>query len=150
MLTILFIFSSALWTDAGQSKENEQIEYVSILQLVVTPERFDGKLVWVIGYLSLNKERNELYIGPADEANGILENGVSVMRTRQLDEKRDELNLKYVKIVGRFKLNSQSKTRFGHFTNGDLAEIQSCELWSDPEHPFKDRVKLIPGVSPDR
>ena len=53
-----FCFHASNW--CGPIKTPEQPEYASMLQLVVTPERFDGKLVSVIGFLYLGKEADEL------------------------------------------------------------------------------------------
>ena len=138
LLSIILICCAVAGTDAAISRENEQPEYVSIVQLVATPERFDGKLLVVTGFLSLGTEADELYISSSDEANGILENGISIVRTQEIQQKRAELNQKYVRVAGRFKLNNRLKARF---TSGGFAEVESCQFWSDPQHPIREKLK---------
>lgn len=82
------------------------------------------------------------HITSSDEANRILENGISLVRTAQIQAEKDLLNMKYVKVVGRFHSNNRLKARF---TSGGFSEIDSCELWSDPEHP-RARMKLAPRL----
>jgi len=145
-LLVIVVVSLTFSSDGAQFTARDQPEYVSMLQLVVTPERFDGRLVVVTGFLSLGKEADELYVTQSDERNGILENGVSIVRSAEMRDKKAILDHKYVRVAGRFKLNNRLKARF---TSGGFEEVQSCQLWSDPEHPVRDRLKHMPGVDPN-
>ena len=57
----LLVFLCASGTDLA-SPQIQGVEQVSILQLIVTPERYDTKKVQVEGFLHLEFEGNALYL----------------------------------------------------------------------------------------
>lgn len=54
-LLVIVVVSLTFSSGGAQFAAKDQPEYVSMLQLVVTPERFDGRLVVVTGFLSLGR-----------------------------------------------------------------------------------------------
>jgi uncharacterized membrane protein YcgQ (UPF0703/DUF1980 family) len=113
--------------------------HVSILQLIATPEKFNGKRVIVTGFLYLGEESDELFVHREDEKNVILDNGIAILETAEMRKKKAELNLKYVRIEGRFK----AWEREGHGFAGGVLEVERCQLWSDPDKPMKDELKRL-------
>src|SRR5947208_9935806 len=69
----MILLSLAVASEAQVSTKAEPL-YVSMLQLISTPEKFDGKLVSVIGYLRFELHGNLLFVHREDEENGILSN----------------------------------------------------------------------------
>lgn len=135
---LLFVVSSAL-TCVSEANQNSPL-VVSIIQLIATPERFDGKIVSVIGYLRLDHEGHLLYLRREDYENVILENSLWIDSPRELMEQREKLEFKYVKIVGTFRAGHAKRNMF---SAGGFTQLQSFGLWSDPDHPLEGKIKSM-------
>ena len=61
--------------------EAEKPVHVTLVRLIANPEKFDGKLVRVIGFLRLEFEGNVLYLHREDYENAILGDGIWVDAT---------------------------------------------------------------------
>src|SRR5437660_10122960 len=75
---------------------------VTLVQLIANPDRFDGKLIRVIGFLRLEFEGNVLYLHREDYENAILGDGIWVDVTPSMEKQRATLNMKYVLLEGIF------------------------------------------------
>jgi hypothetical protein len=139
----IWLISLSLLDMAGQSlkAKSEDIVHASMYELVASPGKFDGRRIVVTGFLFLGSRSTELFVHQEDEKHEILENGISVIRIKQMQDKKAELNFKYVRITGTFKIRDSG---IPPFTGGVLTDIESCMLWSDPEHPLHDRLKELP------
>ncbi|MGH9708899.1 MAG: hypothetical protein ACRD5R_19300 [Candidatus Acidiferrales bacterium] len=105
--------------------------YMGISPLLATPERFNGHLVCVIGYLSVSNEGDMLYMHRDDYENQILTNAVKLHLKTDAARMAKELALNYVRVVGVF-----ASKGVGHgIPDGTLSDISSVSLWSDPKHP---------------
>lgn len=104
-------------------------EAVSMVQLIATPEKFDGKVVFVSGFLRLEFEGNCLYLHKEDYQHAITKNAVWVVRNAVINAKGDTLNMHYVLVAGTF--NARSK---GHrdLNSGSLTNITAASLWPRP------------------
>jgi hypothetical protein len=140
------LLTPCLLAAAVLAQESSQPVKVSLVQLIATPEKFDGKLVSVQGFLDMDREGDLLYLHQSDSENVILSNAIWVRRTEQMGKDKAKLNMKYVKVTGAFRLGF--KEQLGNPSNG-IPEVQSVELWSDPAHPVSQRIRQIPGVSPN-
>jgi hypothetical protein len=113
---------------------------VSVIQLIATPEKFDGKLISVIGFLRLEHEGYLLYLGKEDYDNVVLANALWVDATEEMGQNRVKLELKYVKIVGTFRARHEKRNLF---SPGGITDIKNCQFWSDPAHPLEGRIKSM-------
>ena len=104
----------------------EESELISIIQLIVTPEKFDGKRVAVMGFLRLEFEGTAIYIHQDDYEHGIVKNGVWVSPLNGMCEKPKNLDQKYVLLEGRFDANKNG--HMGLFS-GSIVEITRCKSW---------------------
>lgn len=111
---------------------------VSIIQLIATPERFDGKLVSVTGFLRLEHEAYLLYLNKNDYENVLIENALWVDATEEMGKDKKNLELKYVRIIGTFRSGHEKRNLY---SPGGITEIQQCQFWSDPSNPLEDRIK---------
>jgi hypothetical protein len=111
---------------------------VSILQLIATPEKFDGKPVAVIGFLGLDNEADLIYLSKEDYENVVLMNAIWVDKTEDMRKNSEHLNLKYVRIEGTFQ--SDHEKRDG-LSIGGIKDIKTCTFHSDPAHPLIERIK---------
>lgn len=100
----------------------EDINEVSIINLISTPEKYDGKLVSVKGFLIVAFENTVLFLHKEDLENGISKNGiwVNILRT-DLNNLKLECDYKYARIVGTF--NARSKGHMGAYS-GSIVNIQ--------------------------
>ena len=144
VVTLLLIAASVLpcCNATTQTNSDSDQSYVSLVQLITTPERFSGKRVVVTGFLELGHEQNLLYLHEQDSAHGILENAVLVNTSGQMRKDKDQLNMKYVRIVGFFRIADRRRSPFN---SGTLGNIESCQFWSDPAHPMSERIKEMMG-----
>lgn len=101
---------------------------VSVIQLIATPERFDGKQVVVIGYLKLG-EWPSLALHEVDVTHSILANTIDIDPTSEMMAHHASLTGKYVEVVGIFRMGPR---------HGRITSIKNCKVWSDPAHPFSE------------
>jgi hypothetical protein len=99
---------------------------VSMIALIATPEKFDGKTVMVVGFLRLEFEGNCLYMHKDDYEHGIMKNGLWVFRNSVINAKSEALNMHYVLIVGTFE--AKQKGHMGLFS-GSLINITAATPW---------------------
>jgi hypothetical protein len=142
LISLVVVSSLCLRTTTGQTRPVQQPMHVSVLQLITTPDKFDGQVISVIGFLSLSREQDVLYAHQEDATHLILDNGVVVDRTEQLGRDKKSLDRKYVQIVGLFRGGGKRTMPFV----GTISSVSHCELWSDPDQPITRRLREIPGV----
>ncbi len=111
---------------------------VSIIQLIATPEKFDGKQVSVIGFLRLEHEAYLIYLSKQDYDNVVLTNALWVDANEDMGRNREKLELKYVRMVGTFRAGHEKRNLF---SPGGISDIKSCTFWSDPAQPLENRIK---------
>lgn len=114
LLVIFFSIGMVVGARAAEVRD------ISVIQLIATPERFDGQRVRVIGYLRLEFEGNALYLHREDYENRIWKNGVAMDLTDAQLNKAAKINNGYVMVEGTF-----SASRKGHLElfQGSLHDI---------------------------
>jgi hypothetical protein len=135
-----FVAFAILALSLSGSAQHDQTapQIVSMVQLLSSPERYDGKTVVVFGFLTIGQEDNNLYLGKGDYDNVLLANSIWVDVSREMLARSAELNLKYVRIVGVFRLGNA-----GHhgIAVGGLGSISDCRFWSAPDHPLSEKFR---------
>jgi hypothetical protein len=103
-------------------------ESVSILQLIATPEKYDGKEVLVVGFLQLQHEGTILYLHEDDWKHHINKNGLWIMYKVGINAKPEALNMKYVIVKGTFDANNK-----GHMSleSGAITNVTLIDTWPD-------------------
>ena len=101
---------------------------VSIVNLIATPEKYDGKKIQIIGYLHLEFEGDGIYLHKDDFTNAITANGQWVNFSEKLIKKKNikDYSDNYVIILGTF--NKDSKGHMGLF-NGTMDDIVRLDFW---------------------
>ena len=118
---------------------------MSLVQLLATPEKYEGKQIRVIGFLVFGFEGDSLWLHREDYENGIDGNGVRVERTQEMARALDKLNRNYVEIVGLFQEEPMAS---GPGSVGHIVAVQKCDLWSQPAHPRAQRFREMQGEQP--
>src|ERR1700730_4548383 len=102
-----------------------------MIQVIASPEKFDGKPISMIGFLSLEPEGEMLYLSYSDYSNGISENGLWIRPNAELTKDSEKLDMNYVRVVGIF-----SSKHIGYaLTSGGLIQVSSCSFWSELKNP---------------
>ena len=112
----------------------EQPINVTLVQLIANPEKFDGKLIRVIGFLEIEFEGNVLYLHREDYENALLGNGIWVDVTPEMTKNSKSLSKNYVLLEGVFSARER-----GHLDmwSGSLKNIRRAELWRAGDHAGK-------------
>lgn len=105
---------------------------ITLVQLIANPEKFDGKLIRVIGFLRLEFEGNVLYLHREDYENAILGDGIWVDVTPEITKQSKALNMNYVLLEGVF--SSSDRGHMGMWS-GAIKKIRRAELWSNVKRP---------------
>ena len=123
-------------TPKGSETEKKQdipfdefdISDISLIRLIATPEKYDGKQVRVIGYLNLEFEGNAIYLHKEDYSKALSTNGFSVDFTKKIVDKKNlyNYNKSYVLIIGTFDMND--KGHMGLF-GGKIKNITRLDSW---------------------
>jgi hypothetical protein len=118
---ILFVLAACRSAYAGESRD------VSIIQLIATPEQFNGQEVRFIGFLHLEFEGDAVYLHRDDYENSILRNSVAIELSGSERHAWRKLNNHYVVIEGRF-----SSVAKGHLSarSGSVQHITRLSNWS--------------------
>jgi hypothetical protein len=83
-------------------------EKISLIQLIANPEKYDGKVIEVKGFLSLEFEGNALYLQKDDYEYFNRKNGVSILASISPEEKKN-CHLKFVTVIGKFYIKLYNK-----------------------------------------
>lgn len=124
MIARLLMMFLLLTSSLGHAND---IQDVSLIQLIANPEQFNGKDVCVIGFLHLEFEGDAVYSHRDDYEYSILKNSVSINLSESQIHSWRKLSGGYVIIQGRF--NSVEQGHFGA-RSGSLQNITRLGNWS--------------------
>lgn len=124
LLMLLLLLASVI--GATGDTPTSMPEEVSLMQLIATPERYDGKQVQVVGFLRLEFEGNGLYLHEEDYKHSITKNSLWIVRNPRIDMRSKALDMHYVMLIGTF-----TASRKGHMNlfSGSLTDITAATPW---------------------
>lgn len=117
----------------------QQPNLVSLIQIIASPEKFDGRLVTAQGLLVLGEhpefvgQQPILYVHDEDARNQLFANAVWITPSDQMRHDREKIDRMYVTITGLFHASHSDSD---HFVPGTITQIQTCTVQSDPNHPI--------------
>ncbi len=85
-LTIL-LFITLFGVATPSEAREEMAKYVSIINLITTPEKYHNKKVLIEGYAQLDFENNALYLSREDAEYGATKNGILLLYDESEKEK---------------------------------------------------------------
>jgi hypothetical protein len=100
-VAITCLFIAALRLDVGAEQKKHPIS-VSLIQLLATPERYEGRRVRVIGYCHLAFEEQALYLHKEDADTFNERNGVWLGLDDATATKVEALHQQFVLVEGTF------------------------------------------------
>ena len=121
---------AALTTESINSFEStvdQNVNEVSLIELIGNPEKYDGKHVRLIVFLCLEFEGDALYLHREDYDHGITRNGIWFNRPKDLSKKQVEaVDQRYVLCEGIFVA-----AQHGHMGlfSGELTKVNRLEPW---------------------
>jgi hypothetical protein len=107
---------------------------VSMIQLIATPEKFNGKIVRVFGYLHLEFEGDGLYLHKDDEREGLTRNGIWFDRSPEVEATPKRFTDHYVLVEGRF--DAQGHGHMGLWS-GTITGITRVMTWPPKPQPLQ-------------
>lgn len=114
--------------EVGDSGSSQQPLSVSLLQLIATPDAFDGKYVRVHGFVRIEHEETAIYLHREDAEHMLTKNGLWLAANDVATEGSKEAQVKdrYALIEGRFVANKK-----GHRSlwSGSVEDISRMEPW---------------------
>ena len=109
----------------SESKSDEPI-FVSIIQLIANPEKYDGKIVSIIGFVNMEFEGNAVYLHSEDWQNILYSNSLWLEIPKDIEKDKDKYNHRYVVIVGKF--NAKKHGHMGLWS-GEIENIEHFKVW---------------------
>ena len=110
---------------------------VSLIELLARPDKFDGKLVRVQGFLRIGHEPRHgveviLYLHEEDARNLLGSNAILVIPSKEMLTDEEKIDRMYVMLTGSFHAVHANKELHA----GVIKEIRSCMVWSNPTRPI--------------
>jgi hypothetical protein len=99
---------------------------ISLINLIATPERFDGKMVSVVGFLAVESEDARLYLSQEDYRRNIMGNGIFIEVNKEVDRDIEQKDLHYVGLVGVFKQKGLPLHFPGGAGDAGITDIRQC------------------------
>jgi hypothetical protein len=137
VLQSLFLIFAAVFVTSPAQPAESPVD-VSLVRVIANPERFDGKLVSLIGFLRIEPEGTALYLSSEDYQHQVFGNALRVELNEQLRQDREELDMNYVHIVGVFDARHLGQMPF---PSGSITNVSKWHLWSELDHPRAQKYK---------
>jgi hypothetical protein len=120
---------------------------VSLVQLIANPKDYDGKVVRVTGFVTIEFEGNAVYLHQEDFKHNITKNGLWIDVPDDMLKRYAEFDKKYVVLEGTF-----SATMKGHlgFWSGSIHNITGFRAFperKDNKQNEKDAAKQNAGAN---
>jgi hypothetical protein len=138
-MTRFLMASAMMWSLAlaVSAPSSPEVPYVSLIQIIATPEKFDGKRLVVFGLMDFEREADLLFPSKDKYDNVILTDTLWIEPTEEMGKSKSMLNLKYVRIDGVFHAGPRGRFRFAV---GGIDNIHSCTPWSNPNNPGRENL----------
>ena len=119
-LLVFVIGVACAASPADDLKKRKDEKYLSLIQLIADPDKYNGEYVSIGGYLALSREiENSLYIDENSYRHG-MPNSIAIDFEESLPEIRQrarELDQGYIIVAGRFKAGATA------LSLGELKEV---------------------------
>jgi hypothetical protein len=126
VLMAMLVAGTAGATAVSCLAASQSAESVSMVQLIATPEKFDGKAIQVVGFLRLEFEGNALYLHREDYDHGIYRNALWIEFPH--DQDGDKVNGRYVFVQGTFRAKLHGHMDLFSGTISDAASLFAPHL----------------------
>ena len=97
---------------------------VSLVQLIASPEKYNGRRVMLIGVLALDNEGDAVYLSHEDYSHAMRYNRVRIERNKAVSTDCGQADGSYVVVAGEFEAPGLTEDSTGRIKN-----ISRCSLW---------------------
>lgn len=111
----------------------------SIIELIANPDKFDGKVVRIIGVINIDFESNAIYLTKEHWANSVTTNGVWLTIDKNLADKRKWGNGRYFLVEGVFHAEDKGHMGLWRGAISDIAVMELHEIISKGENADSER-----------
>jgi hypothetical protein len=125
-ISALGLFGCALLAAFLAAQNSQDPTGISLIQLISNPDRYDGKVVRLEGFLRLEFEGNALYLHQEDDDYMLTKNAICVDASPDMIKSRDNLDKKYVLLEGTF--DAKDHGHMGLFS-GSLHKIKRADAF---------------------
>ena len=105
----------------SNDRASQTIEFVSMIDLIAAPSKYNGKRIRVTGVLSVEFEDNALYFHKDDYTFGVPENAFWLELHDPINDDWKSLQSKYVLVIGTFSTEHQNIFR------GEIKNIEAIK-----------------------
>ena len=128
--------------------DESPVTTTSLVKLIATPDKFDGRRIIVMGFMNVEFEGNAVYLHKDDFENNLFSNGLWIDLTEQQKREIDSLNLNknYVLLEGTF--NASGNGHFGLWS-GEINEITGITKQQGGKPPIRN-IKFVPPKVTDK
>jgi hypothetical protein len=110
---------------------DQNVQQVSVLQLIANPQAYEGRKVRLVGFLDLEFEGDALYLHREDFEHNIDENALWIDVPKEMTkEQMQVVNKQYVICEGIFKASGHG--HMGVFS-GEIADVTRLQVWPSRE-----------------
>ena len=104
-------------------QSHAEIADVSLIRLLASPDRYEGKLVRVSGFVRLQFEGNAIYLHQEDFQHHLTSNGLWLGDVKCVGRGGKDVKSGYAIVEGKFTATSR-----GHMNlwSGELSDVQRC------------------------
>ncbi|MFC2042688.1 hypothetical protein ACFLUA_00860 [Chloroflexota bacterium] len=134
VMMICVVSALVLGLSCASGTASTEVESVSLMQLIVNPELYHGKLVRVIGVSRIEFEGDSIWFTKEHYEHRIYKNSLWIVpdyiALQATPQELEEFNGKYVLMEGIFNKNDH-----GHMglNSGTLEKITRFQLWEKEE-----------------
>ncbi|MFT3756844.1 MAG: hypothetical protein QM769_13060 [Pseudoxanthomonas sp.] len=116
------VAATILLATVSHAQDREQSERVSLIQLISNPDRYEGKLVHIDGFVHINFEDNAIWLHKDDFDNSINSNSLWINVNRCVGWDGKPMS-GYASVLGRF--SSQHRGHMGLWP-GVINQVGEC------------------------
>jgi hypothetical protein len=109
-----------------RSSDGSRTTSVDMVALIAAPERYEGKIIRTVGFMSIEFEGDALYLHEEDYRYGLTKNSFALRLSESQRKQFKDLSLRYVLIEGTVFANGLEKT--GKWS-GAIGNIIRLEAW---------------------
>ena len=132
LFSVLLLLSAFSWSTAVSchaasdlNRNGNHLKSVSMIELIANPEKFDGKRVFVSGFVHFEFEGNGLYLHDEDFVDNIWKNGIGLSVTPEQEKRYAVCDAKYCFVVGTFHA---VKPGYSSLWSGHLSDVTAMQI----------------------
>ncbi|MFC1855973.1 hypothetical protein ACFL2A_05480 [Thermodesulfobacteriota bacterium] len=116
---------------AEENKVEERYLYVSMINLIATPEKYYGKKIRVTGFAQIEFEWHYLHLSENDAKYKIIPNSIELELNYTKRDKYKDITRKYVEVIGIFGVYPNSGMKYLK----NIEHIERLVNWFNVEIP---------------